>query len=401
MGKTLARLGGKMRRLSPRQFSRLWLLPISICLNAPLLVSLPREADAITCATASREALPMKRRAKINRMSVLAATRLRFLAAVAMLLVLLLLIFQRSAQAGSPNIIVNSLQDTLNVDGFCKLREAIDNANSPGVDTTSGDCPVGTGNDIIGFSLSGTITLSSPLPAIQTDLTIDGAGQTIALGGAFTFTVLSVGEPELLQSGGTVALNDLTIQSGGGRIYNNGTLTVTDSTISGNFAPPGENGGGIFNDVLGVMTLINSTISGNSAASGGGIWNAGVLTVTNSTISNNTASIGGGGIYNGHGSYFGQTTAYGILTVTNSTISNNSAPSGKGGGIFNDSIYGATFKNTIVANKATGGNCSSSVSFTSLGHNLQDDMSCSFTLAAFGDISGPPAGLDPNGLQDN
>ena len=48
--------------------------------------------------------------------------------------------------------------------GFCALREAIDNANSAGVDATSADCSMSTGSEIVDISLSGTIALTSSLP---------------------------------------------------------------------------------------------------------------------------------------------------------------------------------------------------------------------------------------------
>ena len=49
------------------------------------------------------------------------------------------------------------------------------------------------------------------------------------------------------------------------------------------------NGGGIYNG--GTLTLTNSTVSGNTAwaTRGGGIYNSGTLTLTNSTVSGNTA----------------------------------------------------------------------------------------------------------------
>ena len=78
----------------------------------------------------------------------------------------------------------------------------------------------------------------------------------------------------------------------GGGILNNGVLTVTNSTISGNSANGYmDHGGGIEN--LGFLTLINSTVTGNSVATdaiecavaaGGGIDNRGTLTMTNSSV---------------------------------------------------------------------------------------------------------------------
>ena len=88
-------------------------------------------------------------------------------------------------------MVVNTLQDdSTSGDGHCSLRKAIDNANSPGVDTTDGDCATGTGNDTIYFSVSGTITLTGNTPGVQNALTIDGSGQTITLDGAGSYQVL-------------------------------------------------------------------------------------------------------------------------------------------------------------------------------------------------------------------
>ena len=78
----------------------------------------------------------------------------------------------------------------------------------------------------------------------------------------------------------------------GGGIYSRGTVTVTNSTLSGNSA---IHGGGIIN--YGTLTVTNSTLSGNSASQkGGGILNAGTLTVTNSTLASNSAGDDGGWI---------------------------------------------------------------------------------------------------------
>ena len=49
----------------------------------------------------------------------------------------------------------------------------------------------------------------------------------------------------------------------GGGIYNTGTLTVQNSTLSGNTTGGNGSGGGIYN--TGTLTVQNSTLSGNTS----------------------------------------------------------------------------------------------------------------------------------------
>src|SRR5262249_28072946 len=85
---------------------------------------------------------------------------------------------------------------------------------------------------------------------VGVSLKIIGAGaRTTIMDGGGAGTVVTI-------SAGTVTLSRLTIQNGlaassGGGIYNSGTLTINDSTISGNISgranvSPGS-GGGIYN----------------------------------------------------------------------------------------------------------------------------------------------------------
>jgi hypothetical protein len=111
----------------------------------------------------------------------------------------------------------------------------------------------------------------------------------------------------------------------GGGILNEGTLSLTNCTVSGNTTDMG--GGGIYNGAT--LTLANSTVSENIAGNGGGIYNNGTLTLTNSTVSGNTAWAGGG-LGGGEG-----VNLYSTLTLINSTVSGNTARSGEGGGIWN------------------------------------------------------------------
>jgi hypothetical protein len=150
-------------------------------------------------------------------------------------------------------------------------------------------------------------------------------------------------------------------------------LTIANGSISGNF------GGGIFNNG-GTLTITNSTISGNSADLGaGGIYiGGGTTTIANSTFSGNSVSSGdGGGIRIGGGT----------TTITNSTISGNSASGGTGGGIYQNAGT-LTLHNTIVANNTTGGNCNGTI--TNGGNNIDDGITC-----GWGSISGSMSSTNP------
>ena len=195
-----------------------------------------------------------------------------------------------------------------------------------------------------------------------------------------------------ISNGNTLELDD----SRGGGISNvdNGTLTITDSIISGNTAEDDgairnlgtlevsnstlsgntSNGtaGGIFNDRGATATVSDSTFSGNSAPSGGGIFNSGgTLEVNNSTFSGNRSTVDyGGAIANGSFStatvsdstFSGNSAATeggairndGTLEVNNSTFSENSAPNG--GGLWHGSQTSLTVTNsTFSGNRATEG----------------------------------------------
>ncbi len=154
----------------------------------------------------------------------------------------------------------------------------------------------------------------------------------------------------------------------GGSISNLGTLTVTNSTFSGNRTNGTivSAGGSIYN--TGTLAVTSSTFSNNNAfgagipTAGGGISNnQGTLTVTNSTFSGNSSNGYGGGIANGS-----------TLTVINSTFSGNSASAGSGGNLFNSGTL--TLKNTILANSPSGGDCASSGgTINASGANLVED----------------------------
>ena len=251
-----------------------------------------------------------------------------------------------------------------------------------------------TGGGTITFSCSGTITFTSQY-TITSTVTING-------GGAITFDGRDATRLFLVNVGATLDLNAVTLQNGssadddGGAILNDGRLTVTSSTFSGNSADnggailsrgrltvtsstfsgnsAGNVGGAIFNDggvttFIVTLTVTSSTFSGNSANAGGAIFNIGTSTVTSSTFSGNSAD-NGGAINN-----------YRTLTVTGSTFSGNSAGNA-GGAIF---TFNATLNlgSSILANSPSGGNCDTLFgSIASQGSNLSDDASCNLIAAS-------------------
>jgi hypothetical protein len=267
-----------------------------------------------------------------------------------LLIVLILCFLIPSIRAHAAGLVVDSLLDTIGIDGICTLREAIQNANNDAITNT--DCVAGSGTDTITFSVSGMITLDSELPVIMDadGLTIDGTGQTVTISGNNAVRVF--------YAGNTLTLNHLTIANGystggvvGGGIYHccNGTLTIMDSTFSGNRVDWAGAGGGIYN-TGGPLTIMNSIFSGNNATdSGGGIYNYySTLTITNSTFSGNSATSGAWGSGGG-----GISNSGGPLTITNSTFSSNSASFSGGGGIYN-------YSNTLtITNSSFSGNSAS------------------------------------------
>jgi nitrous oxidase accessory protein NosD len=161
---------------------------------------------------------------------------------------------------------------------------------------------------------------------------------TLAGSAGATLDAQAAGTVLTIDSGSTVVVSDLTITGGNGSavggIRNGGTLTLANSTVSGNSVtvPQFVSGvAGIFNQ-SGSVTLVNSTVSGNSASASvqfttaiGGIasfnlFGSGSVTLVDSTVSGNSAtspSLAYGGILNA--------APGSVAALTNSTVSGNSA----------------------------------------------------------------------------
>ena len=209
--------------------------------------------------------------------------------------------------APTATIVVNSMADSVVLDGFCTLREAIAAANS---DTGTADCTAGSGTDTITFSVNGTLTLGSALPNVTSPLTIQGNGaantiiQANANPNSANYRIIRV-----TTATGNLHLSGVTLRHGG------------NSASS-------PDGGCISVDTSGQLTLVNSLVESCYGRFGGGIGALSAsLTVSNTVVQNNFANRDGGGI----------DTQSSAVTIANATITNNRNTNpnsnGSGGGV--------------------------------------------------------------------
>ncbi len=277
-------------------------------------------------------------------------------------------------------------------DADCSLREALALAQNDDLINFS---PL--------FNTPQTINLLTALPDITKSVTIQGPGANLLtvqrdFNAATNFRVFNVA----IGITNGVSISGMTITGGnvgngnfGGGIYSFSNLTLTSVHVTGNQA---DNGGGVALDFAD-GTFTNCTFSGNTAGTqGGGIEfesdGGHTLTLTNSTVSGNRAngSGTGGGIFHGSGN------GNGTLAVVSCTIVNNSGANGGGihtvsGGSAANSAT-TTLSNTIVANNTptnfvTATHNGSTAAVTSQGFNLSDNYNGVVTLLST-DITAQP-----------
>lgn len=274
------------------------------------------------------------------------------------------------------------------------------------------------------------------------------SGMRLQNGAALGDMLFTSGGGALLTNG-MVTLRNLHIvgnyaKGQGGAIFNLGTLLVEDSSVFSNTAD--ASGGGFYN-YAGNMTIVRSVIAYNttgglygggihasgtslvledaviqenaSGTAGGGMavimsdgtalldrvsfvsnrsalgaalyLQKGVMTATNTTMSANVASSDHGGVY--------ASTSSALLLMQNSTIVSNTRTSTTGtgeNGVFSANGAQVSLINTLVAYNSED-NCSLVAAPISLGHNLSDDATCSFTQT--GDMENVDPLLAP--LADN
>ena len=236
----------------------------------------------------------------------------------------------------------------------------------------------------------------------------DGDGGGIRSAGVLTLT-------DCIISGNQSVGSEFLGGHGGGVLNESGTMMIRRCTISNNSASyftgssgdiPNGSGGGVFNESSGSLTITNSTISGNSCSvsdgfdlnfgggGGGGIDNGGSMTVRNCTISGNSADgtgmviMYGGGIRN-----------FGTLQIASSTIAHNSV-SGENGA-FGGGLYGfastRTDSSIIALNSApTGPDFTGSLALQSNGYNIIGNNADAVISSQPTDQIGTPAApIDP------
>lgn len=272
-----------------------------------------------------------------------------------------------ASPGSAAELVVDSFGDLGSTSG-CELRQAIVAANT---DAARGGCAAGSGDDTIRFTggLEGTIALGAALPAIQSNLTIEGPGaDRLSVSGDGAHRVFRV-------QNGSVTIRGLTIADGladgferGGGLWLSGPahLRLEDCRVTGNAA---YNGGGIAVD-LGRARIERCTIDGNTTTgnSGAGILNEATLQLIDSTVSGN-ATVGegrtGGGLLVGNESPT-------VTLVRNSTFFGNAAPIGANVAVLEGAE--AELDSTVLANPVEDVSCAGRI--VSDGYNLADDASC-------------------------
>jgi hypothetical protein len=236
----------------------------------------------------------------------------------------------------------------------------------------------------------------------------DGDGGGIRSAGVLTLT-------DCIISGNQSVGSEFLGGHGGGVLNESGTMMIRRCTISNNSASyftgssgdiPNGSGGGVFNEPGGSLTVTDSTISGNScsvhdgfdlnfgAGGGGGIDNGGSMAVRNCTISGN--SVDGTGMVIMYG---GGIRNFGNLQIASSTIAYNSV-SGENGA-FGGGIYGfastRTDSSIIALNSApTGPDFTGVVALQSNGYNIIGNNADAVISSQPTDQIGTPAApIDP------
>jgi hypothetical protein len=353
-------------------------------------------------------------------------------------------------QAAVTTFVVDSTAEEVPpvANGNCTLGEAL---RAAGLDAPVDQCTspaIGSGGPFVielsnaVYTLGTVVSLSTSLPAVSSNVTVNGHGATIersSAGGTPQFRLFFV------HPSGNLTLNELTLAGGfvrgadggsesganGGAILSSGTLTLTRVTLRDN-----EAGGGTGSGALGDFAAGNG---GNGF--GGALYNdGGVATLVNCTLSSNTARGGSGGPGSSTlggtpgdgGDGFGAAVfnRNGTLTLRNCTLAGNSVVAGSagnlpagsangpaqpgafaGGALYNfgeNAPAAAILYNSILADTVSGTDCESvsagtgSVTMDGGSSLLESKGTCTFSTGSFLEVDPElePLALNAPGLTE-
>lgn len=258
----------------------------------------------------------------------------------------------------------------------CKFNNNI--SNQPGEHGGGAILSYPTGKVIVDRSTftGNKASLGGAIRILNSDLTVTNStfignsavDRNIGNGGAIYIDGANGDNGKIILRNSTFTNNSATSYGGAffNNIYNNNQTIVDSSTFSGNRVGGGSNGqggaiwstgdpagpGGIWLNPVNntTLTVTNTTITGNTASQqGGGIWLARHpvgINITNTTLFNNTATNSNGGAIALGGD--------GRLNITNSTISGNRVAGAfsLGGGMMIASGQANITNSTIAGNYA-------------------------------------------------
>jgi hypothetical protein len=230
----------------------------------------------------------------------------------------------------------------------CSLRRAVEVANlNAGADTV-----------VFRSGLTGSIILTGGQIPVTDSVGIQGPGASqLAVSGYGNSRIFSI---DVVTSDDPASISGLTLRNGfdlgsGGAIYNyDSTLTIANSVIRDSYASGGpgshQSGGGVATH-YGSLTITDSTISGNGSYYGGGVGSKyGDVTITGSTLTGNTAYGDTSSSYNnayGGALWMGSAAA----VIQGSTLDHNTATDG--GGIYASGRVGSPGINAITVTNST------------------------------------------------
>jgi hypothetical protein len=275
---------------------------------------------------------------------------------------------------------------------------------------------VTNGNDSGPGSLRAAVAAAAPgemitVPALAVFLTsgqiVVSKSLTIVGAGARETTISGTGQSRVFDiTNGTVSISGVSVtggdgfdtpggtaSDGGGILVDGATLTLADSTVTGNQTMGTSEGSGIQADSS--LTVLRSTISFNSGpgsnrAGGIGFAGNGTLQVIDSTLAHNTIESDGLGaaVY---------VNSAGTVALTNDTLALDSA--GATGSVLdlNGGGFSAMIANTIVAGGSSQSCSRMPATSPSQGGNIDDQNLCKFTAST--DHPGTDAQL--GALQNN